>query len=107
MLRIAGESPDLVDGVLAFAPGEYFERFDKPKDWIATSAKHISVPVFVTSAKEEAESWAAIFEAIPGESKTRFIPETAGNHGSRALWRKFPDSADYWTGVTEFLGQFQ
>ena len=107
VLRIAGESPDLVDGVLAFAPGEYFEKFDKPKDWIATSAKQISVPVFVTSAKDEAKSWAAIFEAIPGESKTKFIPETAGNHGSQALWRKFPDSAAYWKEVTEFLGQFQ
>jgi len=89
-IRIAGENPDLVDGVLAFAPGEYFQKFDKPKDWIATSAKKISVPVFVTSAKNEAKNWAAIFEAIPGESKTKFIPETAGNHGSSALWKKFP-----------------
>ena len=106
VLRIAGERPDLVDGVLAFAPGEYFTRFDKPKDWIATSAKKISVPVFVTSAKDEANSWAAIYDAIPGESKTKFIPKTAGNHGSRALWRKFPDSAAYWTSVQEFLGQY-
>ena len=106
-LRIAGEDPKLVDGVLAFAPGEYFERFDKPKDWIATSAKKISVPVFITSAKDESEKWSAIFEAIPGESKTKFIPETAGNHGSRALWRKFPDSVEYWASVQEFLGQFK
>ncbi len=107
VLRIAGESPDLVDGVLAFAPGEYFTRFDKPQDWIATSAKRITVPVFVTSAKAEAKNWAAIFEAIPGETKTKFIPETAGNHGSRALWRKFEDSAAYWTSVEGFLGQFK
>ena len=106
-LRIAGEDPDLVDGVLAFAPGEYFEKFDKPKDWIATSAKKISVPVFITSAKDESKKWSAIFEAIPGESKTKFIPETAGNHGSRALWRKFSDSDDYWASVQEFLGQFK
>ncbi len=106
-LRIAGESPDLVDGVLAFAPGEYFERLGKPGDWIQTSAKRIAIPVFVTSAKDESEKWAAIFEAIPSESKTKFIPETAGNHGSRALWRKFPDSAAYWTNVEEFLGQFK
>lgn len=107
VLRIAGENPDLVDGVLAFAPGEYFTRFDKPKDWIATSAKGITVPVFVTSAKREAKNWAAIFEAIPGESKTKFLPETAGNHGSRALWSEFSDSDAYWASVKEFLGQFK
>jgi len=106
-LRIAGEDPNLVDGVLAFAPGEYFERLGKPKDWIARSAKRISVPVFITSAKDESQKWSAIFEAIPGQSKTKFIPETKGNHGSRALWRKFPDSAEYWVSVEEFLGQFK
>ena len=88
-LRIAGEQPELVDGVLAFAPGEYFERFGKPKDWITSSAKKIMVPAFITSAKDEAPKWEAIYEAIPGDSKAKFIPETAGNHGSRALWEKF------------------
>ena len=106
-LRIAGEQPDLVDGVLAFAPGEYFERFEKPKDWITESAKKIQVPVFVTSAKDEATKWEAIFEAIPGEAKKKFVPETEGNHGSRALWRKFEDSAEYWENVTAFLEQFK
>ena len=107
VIRIAGESPDLVDGVLAFAPGEYFSKFDKPKDWIASSAKTITVPVFITSAKDEAKSWASIYEAIPGDSKKKFLPETAGSHGSRALWKKSPDSADYWVRVEEFLEQFK
>ena len=106
-LRIAGEHPELVDGVLAFAPGEYFERFGKPADWIAKSAANIKVPVFITSAKEEGPRWQSIYDAIPGEKKVKFLPETAGNHGSRALWEKFPDSADYWKAVTSFLEQFE
>ena len=102
-LRIAGEHPDLIDAALAFAPSEYFKRFDKPKDWITQSATKISVPVFVTSAKDEKKNWQAIFDAIPGDSKTSFLPETKGQHGSRALWDKFSDSDSYWKSVTTFL----
>ena len=105
-LRIAGEHPELVDGVLAFAPGEYFIRFGKPKDWISRSARKIKVPTFITSAKNEFPRWEAIYNAIPADSKSKFIPKTAGNHGSRALWAKFDDSPDYWRSVKEFLDQF-
>lgn len=105
-LRISGERPELVDGVLAFAPGEYFVRFSKPKDWITTSAKKIQVPAFITSAKDEFPRWEGIYKAIPGESKTKFVPTTKGNHGSRALWAKFDDSTEYWKSVKAFLSQF-
>jgi len=105
-LRIAGTSPGLIQGVLAFAPGEYFARFGKPDDWIANAAQGITVPAFVTSAKNEADNWAAIFDAIPAEDKVKFLPATKGNHGSRALWKKFDDSDDYWEAVTRFLEQF-
>ena len=105
-LRIAGENPDLVDGVLAFAPGEYFARFGKSKKWISESAKSIADPVFITSAKNEYANWKSIFETIPGETKVKFVPTTSGNHGSRALWAKFDDSKDYWQAVKEFLAQF-
>lgn len=105
-LRIAGEHPELIDGVLAFAPGEYFKRFGKPGNWIASSAAKIKSPVFVTSAKNEVKNWQAIYDAIPGETKMRFVPETNGNHGSRALWEKFDDSGAYWTATKSFLQQF-
>jgi pimeloyl-ACP methyl ester carboxylesterase len=106
-LRIAGEQPKLVDGVLAFAPGEYFVRFGKPDDWITRSAKKIEAPAFITSAKDEAPKWQGIYDAIPGDTKTKFIPETKGNHGSRALWKKFDDNGEYWKSVEGFLGQFK
>ena len=106
-LRIAGEHADKVDGVLAFAPGEYFARQGKPGNWIENSARKITAPVFVTSAKREHSSWKAIFKSISAADATSFLPETAGNHGSRALWRKFGDSKDYWVAVKGFLVQFQ
>lgn len=105
-LRIAGEHADLLNGVLAFAPGEYFARFGQSEDWITVSAKKIAVPTFVTSAKNEYGRWKGIFDAIELESKTKFVPQTAGNHGSRALWEQFDDHEDYWTAVNSFLTQF-
>ena len=105
-LRIAGENPELVDGVMAFAPGEYFERLGQPKDWISQSAKKIAAPAFITSAKNEEKNWKAIFESIPGQSKTAFLPKTKGNHGSRALWEKFDDHKSYWAQVNTFLAPF-
>jgi len=103
VLKIAGDQPDAIDGALAFSPGEYFGRFDKPADFITSSAKHITKPVFITSGKNEKGSWWKIYEAIGSENKSYFLPETSGNHGSRALWGKFNDSKDYWKAVKEFL----
>ena len=102
-LKLAGDHADQIDGVLAFAPGEYFERFGHPGDWIASSAKKIRSPAFVTSAKQEKANWWSIYEAIEVDTKAHFLPETKGNHGSRALWKQFDDSPAYWEAVERFL----
>ena len=106
VLRISGENPGMVDGTLSFAPGEYFTSQQKPKDWIASSAKKIKSPAFITSAKNEYRGWKSIFEAIEAEGKAKFLPETKGNHGSRALWKKFDDNDAYWEATSAFLKKF-
>ena len=88
---------------MAFSPGEYFRNQGKSADYIKEGAKNITKPVFITSAKNEKTSWWTIFEVIPGEEKTFFLPSTAGNHGSKALWRQFGDSLKYWEAVEKFL----
>ncbi len=104
VLVLAGQEPELIDAVLAFSPGEYFGRFGKSKTYVQEAAKDIKVPVFITASKSEQKAWKSIFEAIPGDSKQSFIPKTAGNHGSRALWKKYRDSEQYWSSVKSFLG---
>ncbi|WP_299215756.1 alpha/beta fold hydrolase [uncultured Aquimarina sp.] len=99
VLKYAGDNPDVVNGVLSFAPGEYFGK----KNFITSSAVNIKVPVFITSAKNEKKNWSGIYDAITSDKKQFFLPETKGNHGSRALWDKFPDSKNYWEAVKEFL----
>ncbi|MEM8896355.1 MAG: alpha/beta hydrolase [Bacteroidota bacterium] len=103
VLRYAGEFADNIDAALAFSPGEYFKNFGKPGDYIQSFAGDIDDPVFVTSARNEKNNWWSIYEAIPGESKTYFVPESLGNHGSRALWQKFTDHRAYWEAVDAFL----
>ena len=103
VLRIAGTEPKTVDGVLSFAPGEYFKK--KSPTFIQDGAKNIACPTFITSAKSEKENWKAIFEAIESKKKTSFLPKTKGNHGSRALWKEFEDSEAYWKEVTAFLNK--
>lgn len=106
VLQVAGDSPGLVDGVLAFSPGEYFERAGKSATWIQDSAQNIKVPVFITSSRAEADEWADILAAIETGSKVAFVPETDGRHGSRALWEKYPDSEAYRDAVETFLVKY-
>lgn len=105
-LRLAGLQQDKLDGVLAFAPGEYFSRQGKSKRFVREGAKKITIPVFITSAKNEQKNWQKIYDVIPSKKKQYFLPKTAGNHGSRALWDKFEDSKEYWLAVKAFLKQF-
>lgn len=106
VLKIAGDRAGEVDGVLAFSPGEYFQSMGKPADFITKSAANIECPSFITSAKSERNSWWKIHEAVQTSTKTYFLPESSGNHGSRALWSKFRDSHEYWNAVNQFLSQF-
>ena len=103
VLKYAGDNSGAVDGVIAFSPGEYFKPFGKPADFIQSSAAKISCPSLIASARSEKNSWWGIYEAISNDKKSYFLPETSGNHGSRALWQKFSDHKEYWNALTQFL----
>ncbi len=107
VLKVAGDHPKLVDGVLAFSPGEYFSHLGKSKTWIRDSAKNIKVPTFITSSKNEANDWSPIYDVIDVDNRQSFIPGTAGKHGSKALWNKYADSQAYWDAVKKFLDRFK
>ncbi len=103
VLKVTGDHPEWVDAALAFSPGEYFTSQGQSRDYISSSASNIARPVFITSAHNEKSNWWGIYVAISDMDKTYFWPSTTGNHGSRALWSKFPDSPDYWEKVKSFL----
>jgi dienelactone hydrolase len=105
VFRLAAEHPTEVTAVMAFAPGEYFKKQKSPV-YIWDFAKRVKQPLFVTSSKKEREQVWPIFDASPAEKKILFTPASKGQHGSRALWAKWPDSDVYWAAVNGFLQRY-
>jgi len=104
-LELAAEHVELIDGVIAFSPGEYFASEGKSATWIQESVATLKQPVFFAAAQGEEKDWKAIYDAIPGATKQSFVPTGTGTHGSRALWDESPDHAAYWSAVEGFLKQ--
>lgn len=104
VLKMAGDDPAIAAGVLAFSPGEYFTWVSN--NLITETARNITVPVFITSAKNEKDRWNSIYEAIPSTKKIYFLPQAQGTHGSSALWKSTAGNEEYWQAVKQFLNQF-
>ncbi|QYY36125.1 alpha/beta fold hydrolase [Ruficoccus sp. ZRK36] len=105
-LKMAADRPRLVQGVIAFSPGEYFNHLGKPNNWIAESSRTLEMPVFIASAHHEERLWGHIYQGIYSEDRVAYIPERGGVHGSRALWAESPDHEGYWQAVTAFLKRY-
>lgn len=106
-IKMASDYPSGIVGVLAFSPGEYFSKYGWNNKIIQISASRIKCPVFITSAKEEHETWTAIYDAIPHKGKVKYIPEVEGKHGAKALWSVFPEHTGYWSAMEAFLKQYK
>ncbi|TAL58739.1 MAG: hypothetical protein EPN85_10835 [Bacteroidetes bacterium] len=88
-----------VSAVLAFSPGEYFGDKLNLKKAIA----EMTVPVFVTSSKDESASVTGLISDIKPKIKVHFMPSGEGKHGSSALWKNNPNNQEYWEAVREFI----
>ena len=102
-LVAAERHPDLIDGVIAFAPGEYFRDDGHPEHWVRDAAARVRCPVFVASDAGSEADWKPIFEALPAELRESFVPAQGGRHGSSSLWAEVPESEQYWTALIAFL----
>ena len=105
-IKLASDFPSIISGVVAFSPGEYFSKFGWNREITQISASNVRCPVFITSAREEKESWQKIYDAIPVQSKVSFVPQANGKHGSKALWSAFPESKEYWSALSGFLNRY-
>ncbi|HUK11429.1 MAG TPA: alpha/beta fold hydrolase [Stellaceae bacterium] len=99
----AAKHPQDVKAILAFSPGEYLNGTS-----VRDAAAHLTMPIFVTSAKapDEIVNAKAILDAAPAAIKVQFVPRIAGVHGSSTLRiDRNPTGADEnWMAVKEFLG---
>ena len=105
VFRLAAEHAQDVSAVLAFSPGEYFKK-EKGTEYIRGLAARVDQPLFVTSAKTEREQAKPVFDASPATKKILFTPASGGQHGSRALWKRWPDHDVYWVAVGAFLEEY-
>lgn len=103
VLKMAGDEPASCDAALAFSPGEYFY----PRDLVASSARRIRVPVFISSSRSEEGDWRPLFDLIPSSKKVSFLPTASGAHGSPALHPGTSGEAEYWAAVTAFLASLR
>ncbi|OYY72654.1 alpha/beta hydrolase [Sphingomonas sp. 28-63-12] len=102
---VAAENPGAVAALLSFSPGEYLGQ----PDLVSRNAAKLTIPVFVTSAKDAGEIAAAraIVDAVPGTGNIAAVPAIAGVHGSSTLIpaRNPRGAEDNWRAVTAFLHQ--
>jgi len=99
VIYLGSQHTEVVKGILAFSPGEYFTISDKK---IEDYAPGVICPVFITSAKNEHKEWSGIFAALKSE-KYSFLPTQAGDHGSKVLWDEGKEKQAYWDAVESFL----
>jgi dienelactone hydrolase len=95
-----------IKAILAFSPGEYL----RGTATVRKAAAQVSIPIFVTSAKDPKEIAVAksILEVSPSAEKTQFVPQIAGVHGSSTL-REDQNPAgveENWAAVKQFLARF-
>jgi dienelactone hydrolase len=104
---LAAGHPKDVAGVLSFSPGEYLGGSSQ----VQTAAAKVTVPVFITQAKDGGEVSAAksILTAVAATEKSQFVSKAGGVHGSSSLRDDANKSgaADYWTAVNAFLARFK
>ncbi|MPQ48972.1 hypothetical protein GCQ56_18395 [Marinifilum sp. N1E240] len=96
---------DEVAAVISFSPGNYLA--DK-KGSLIEKLEGFEKPMFLTSSKSEAKYVEALLEKHKlREKQVQFIPEGAGHHGSRALWKNQQGGEEYWAAITDFLNRIK
>ena len=103
---LAAEHRREIKAILAFSPGEYL----RGSSTVRKAAAQVSIPIFVTSAKDPKEIAVAksILDSSHSTDKTQFVPQIAGVHGSSTLREdQNPAGAEEnWAAVKQFLSTF-
>lgn len=92
-----------IKAVISFSPGDYFSE---QKGSLVPILNQTQTPFFITSSKEEAATISKLLDGkVRSAQQVQFIPTGEGQHGSRALWKKYADHPEYWTALHDFLNR--
>ena len=101
-LVLAGQDSALVNGILAFSPGEYLRGQS-----VVDPARNIKVPTLLVTPPGEEGRIAPLIRAIPSNLVTSFVPKTGGHHGASSLIPARTGNAEaHWQVVERFLAPF-
>jgi len=96
-LKIGIDHPK-VSSIIAYSPGEYLAGID-----LQSALSQLDKPIYVTSAKKEADAVSALISNVSEANVVQFIPEGNGVHGSKVLWRDTQDNGEYWASIYMYL----
>lgn len=93
-----------INAVIAFSPGEYFEKGNFIRDTIQGLAK----PIFAASSISEYSYMKELFSKVNQGNLTIFKPSKgSGVHGSKALWENNSNNNEYWLALLLFFDQIK
>lgn len=93
-----------VQAVIAFSPGEYFDK----KNLIRDTIQGLSIPIFAASSEAEYPYLTDLFSKINKNNLTLFKPlKGKGVHGAKALWENNDSSNEYWLALMLFFSQLK
>jgi pimeloyl-ACP methyl ester carboxylesterase len=102
VLKIAHQI-DMVIGVAAFSPGEYFGA----KLNLGKAIDGLEKPTFITASKVEMGKMKPLEAHVQPGMLTTYVPQVEGQHGSRALWTSKTGYEGYRRAFSDWLLRFQ
>jgi len=98
-LKIA-VSNEKVLAVIAFSPGEHFEK----KIDVKNSIKDLNKLAFISSTQGESKIIRNLIgEMIHFDKINHYVPQKEGKHGALALSKTNPNHEEYWVALKMFL----
>ncbi|MCK8061039.1 MULTISPECIES: alpha/beta fold hydrolase [unclassified Fusibacter] len=99
-LQLGVDYPGLVDGILTFSASESVMISNQ---MIADNIEGLSIPVFFTSGKFEADAYNYMRKQVKSDINVAFLPEGNGVHGASSLLSSNENYLEYWEAVEAFL----
>ncbi len=94
-----GKENDKISAIIAFSPGEYFDK----KLNVTNAIYNLSKPVWVTSTQKESADVTAMMKGVTSKNKTQVTPTGEGVHGSKCLWKNQNGNQEMWLKLIPFL----
>lgn len=93
-----------IKAVIAFSPGEYFNKPNMIRDTITG----LNIPIFAASSENEFPYMKELFSKVNQDNLTLFKPTKGkGVHGSKSLWENNPTNNEYWLALMTFFGKLK